>query len=95
MVIGIQLRLDLRNAWTRRSLPLIFQRQRFLNIQHIHKTAMTELNHSRQPTIQTLPAEILFKILSYLNANCLSLAGAVCREWNALGNEDLLWKELW
>ncbi|TPX69298.1 hypothetical protein SpCBS45565_g02545 [Spizellomyces sp. 'palustris'] len=49
---------------------------------------------SYEKTISYLPPELLFRVFGYLDADFLVRCSAVCRAWNALANQDILWKEL-
>ncbi|KAJ3158840.1 hypothetical protein HDU86_002528 [Geranomyces michiganensis] len=42
----------------------------------------------------TLPQELLTKVLACLDADFLSRCAGVCRRWNTLANDDVLWKAL-
>lgn len=63
----------------------------------------SQINHALEPLLQRdfitmLPQRGLIhlaqKILSYLDAESLSMASSVCREWDRIIREGFLWKQL-
>ncbi|XP_064599123.1 F-box only protein 15-like [Liolophura sinensis] len=45
-------------------------------------------------TIDHLPDEVLYKIFSFFGAHHLLLTARVCKRWNILANDNLLWAEI-
>lgn len=60
-----------------------------------HVSTETLTNEIRQPTIDDLPNEILFKIFSYIPQWELYFkVKKVCRRWNSIATDPALWKTI-
>lgn len=49
---------------------------------------------TRLDPFTVLPREIALRVLGYLDAISLCRAAQVCRQWNTLANDDILWKSI-
>jgi hypothetical protein len=50
---------------------------------------------SSHVSVNSLPEEILFRILSYLPSENLVVVSRVCKQWHALEQDDQLWRQLY
>ncbi|CAI0546427.1 unnamed protein product [Linum tenue] len=48
--------------------------------------------HHREETTAELPQDVLAHVFSFLDTQCLALAGKVCWSWNVASNNNLLWQ---
>jgi hypothetical protein len=55
----------------------------------------TSMSRSQPPStashVTTLPAEMFFRILSFLHPSDLCAISAVCRRWHGLSNDEQIW----
>ncbi|GLC52425.1 hypothetical protein PLESTB_000627800 [Pleodorina starrii] len=49
---------------------------------------------SAEPPLRNLPASLWLSIFAFLEVEDVRMASQVCREWRAIGGDDLLWRKL-